>query len=129
MFKEFYSKHYSSYRQLAWQHSMSTALLRGCFPKGAKELSVSLLQGLVLLLFNDADELSYEAIKEQLGVKDDKELSRTLLSLSAGKVIGGRLGLALGPSLQCFCSSSSSSSNSYAVAAELEREQGGCECW
>lgn len=86
MFKEFYSKHYSSYRQLAWQHSMSTALLRGCFPKGAKELSVSLLQGLVLLLFNDADELSYEAIKEQLGVKDDKELSRTLLSLSAGKV-------------------------------------------
>jgi cullin-4 len=85
-FKDFYSKHYSTYRQLAWQHSMSTAMLRASFPKGAKELSVSLLQALVLLLFNDADELSYEAIKEQLGLKDDKELQRTLLSLSAGKV-------------------------------------------
>jgi hypothetical protein len=85
-FKDFYSKHYSTYRQLAWQHSMSTAMLRASFPKGAKELSVSLLQALVLLLFNDADELSYEAIKEQLGMKDDKELQRTLLSLSAGKV-------------------------------------------
>ncbi|KAF6264244.1 Cullin-domain-containing protein [Scenedesmus sp. NREL 46B-D3] len=85
-FKDFYAKHYSTYRQLAWQHSMSTAMLRASFPKGAKELSVSLLQALVLLLFNDADELSYEAIKEQLGVKDDKELQRTLLSLSAGKV-------------------------------------------
>jgi hypothetical protein len=67
---------------------MSTAMLRASFPKGAKELSVSLLQALVLLLFNDADELSYEAIKEELGVKDDKELQRTLLSLSAGKVRG-----------------------------------------
>eukprot|EP00879_Flechtneria_rotunda_P031663 GHRR01034612.1.p1 GENE.GHRR01034612.1~~GHRR01034612.1.p1 ORF type:complete len:688 (+),score=269.23 GHRR01034612.1:951-3014(+) len=86
MFKDFYSKHYSSYRQLVWQHSMSTAMLRANFPKGAKELSVSLLQALVLLLFNDADELSYEAIKEQLGVKNERELQRTLLSLSVGKV-------------------------------------------
>eukprot|EP00879_Flechtneria_rotunda_P030046 GHRR01032564.1.p1 GENE.GHRR01032564.1~~GHRR01032564.1.p1 ORF type:complete len:114 (-),score=36.57 GHRR01032564.1:116-457(-) len=88
MFKDFYSKHYSSYRQLVWQHSMSTAMLRANFPKGAKELSVSLLQALVLLLFNDADELSYEAIKEQLGVKNERELQRTLLSLSVGKVGG-----------------------------------------
>jgi cullin-4 len=43
-------------------------------------------QALVLLLFNDADELSFESIKEQLGVEDDKELQRTLLSLSLGKV-------------------------------------------
>jgi hypothetical protein len=40
----------------------------------------------VLLLFNDADELSFESIKEQLGVDEDKELTRTLLSLSLGKV-------------------------------------------
>lgn len=86
MFKEFYSKHYSTYRQLVWQHSMSTAMLRANFPKGVKELSVSLVQALVLLLFNDNDELTYEAVKEQLGMKDDKELQRTLLSLSVGKV-------------------------------------------
>eukprot|EP00775_Hariotina_reticulata_P012777 gene12777-12905_t len=85
-FKEFYSKQYSTYRQLAWQHSLSTAMLKANFPKGSKELSVSLLQALVLLLFNDADELSYEAIKEQLGTSDEKELQRTLLSLSVGKV-------------------------------------------
>ncbi|KAF8068312.1 CUL4A [Scenedesmus sp. PABB004] len=85
-FVEFYSKHYSTYRQLVWQHSLSTAMLRGAFPKGAKELSVSLAQALVLLLFNDADALTYAAIKEQLGLKDDRELQRTLLSLSVGKV-------------------------------------------
>lgn len=44
LFVDFYSKHYSTYRQLVWQHSMSTAMLRANFPKGAKELSVSLMQ-------------------------------------------------------------------------------------
>jgi hypothetical protein len=43
-FKDFYSKQYSTYRQLAWQHSLSTAMLKANFPKGSKELSVSLLQ-------------------------------------------------------------------------------------
>lgn len=84
-FASFYGKQYSDYRQLVWQHSLSTVLLRANFPKGAKELSVSLLQGLVLLLFNDADELGYDTIKEQLGLKDERELQRTLLSLSVGK--------------------------------------------
>jgi len=50
---------------------------------------MSVVQALVLLLFNDCDELTAEAIKEQLGVDDDKELQRTLLSLSVGKVRGG----------------------------------------
>lgn len=44
LFKDFYSKHYSTYRQLMWQHSLSTAMLRANFPKGPKELSVSLMQ-------------------------------------------------------------------------------------
>jgi len=44
LFKDFYSKHYSTYRQLLWQHSLSTAMLRANFPKGPKELSVSLMQ-------------------------------------------------------------------------------------
>lgn len=61
-------------------------MLRATFPKGVKELSVSLLQALVLLLFNDADQLSYASIKEQLGIKDERELQRTLLSLSVAKV-------------------------------------------
>eukprot|EP00878_Enallax_costatus_P027457 GHUV01029571.1.p1 GENE.GHUV01029571.1~~GHUV01029571.1.p1 ORF type:complete len:230 (+),score=49.47 GHUV01029571.1:441-1130(+) len=85
-FKDFYSKHYSTYRQLVWQHSLSTAMLRANFSKGTKELSVSLMQALVLLLFNDADELTFAEIKDQLGVKDERELQRTMLSLSVGKV-------------------------------------------
>jgi len=44
------------------------------------------MQALVLLLFNDTDEMTYEAIKEQLGASDEKELQRTMLSLSVGKV-------------------------------------------
>lgn len=40
----------------------------------------------MLLLFNESDALSYQSIKDQLGVNDDKELQRTLLSLSVGKV-------------------------------------------
>lgn len=85
-FKDFYSRHYSTYRQLVWQHSLSTAMLRANFPKATKELSVSLMQALVLLLFNDIDQLTFTEIKDQLGVKDDRELQRTMLSLSAGKV-------------------------------------------
>lgn len=40
----------------------------------------------MLLLFNDTDEMTYGAIKEQLGASDEKELQRTMLSLSVGKV-------------------------------------------
>lgn len=50
-------------------------------------------QALVLLLFNDSDELSAASIKEALGVDDDKELARTLLSLSVGKVRGDARGV------------------------------------
>jgi len=58
------SKH--SGRVLDWEHSLGTATLKARFAKGYKELSVSLFQAVVLLLFNDADELSYSEISESV---------------------------------------------------------------
>ena len=47
------SKH--SGRKLDWDHALGTATLRARFKEGEKELSVSLYQAIVLLLFNDTD--------------------------------------------------------------------------
>lgn len=52
--------------------------------QGNKELQVSLFQALVLLLFNDVDDLSLEEIKQATNI-EDTELRRTLQSLACGK--------------------------------------------
>lgn len=57
------SKH--SGRKLDWDHALGTATLRGRFKNGEKELSVSLYQGVILLLFNEDSELTFQEIKEQ----------------------------------------------------------------
>ena len=63
IFREFYlSKH--SGRRLNWQNSLAHCVLRARFTKGAKELSVSLFQTVVLMLFNDQDQLTFTEISE-----------------------------------------------------------------
>lgn len=71
-FKEFYLKKQSG-RKLMWRHALGHCILSADFPKvtshspliqGKKELSVSLFQGVVLLLFNAGDNLTYSFIKE-----------------------------------------------------------------
>lgn len=47
--------------------------------------NVWLMQTVVLMLFNDAETLSFEEIKEASGI-EDKELRRTLQSLACGKM-------------------------------------------
>lgn len=42
-------------------------------------------QAVVLMLFNDAQKLSFEDIKDSTNI-EDKELRRTLQSLACGKV-------------------------------------------
>ncbi|PPQ84539.1 hypothetical protein CVT25_007609 [Psilocybe cyanescens] len=69
---------------LAWDHSLGTATLKARFNPGVKELSVSLYQALVLLLFNETPEIPYTDIKEQTNM-DEAELKRTLQSLACGK--------------------------------------------
>ncbi len=73
------SKH--SGRRLTFQNSLASCVLRAHFPKGKKELALSGFQGVVLLLFNEADVLSFTQIQE-LTKLDEMELKRTLISLS-----------------------------------------------
>ncbi|KAF5294231.1 hypothetical protein FQA39_LY13479 [Lamprigera yunnana] len=83
VFNRFYlSKH--SGRKLTWQPTLGYCVLRAQFKTGQKELVVSLFQSLVLLLFNDADDLSFEYIKAVTNMEDG-ELRRTLQSLACGK--------------------------------------------
>lgn len=56
---DFYTKKYSG-RRLQWYNSLGSCVLRAYFPKGTKELSVSLFQAVVLCLFNDAPSLSFQ---------------------------------------------------------------------
>lgn len=83
LFKEFYiSKHNG--RRLMWQSSLGQCVMRVQFPKGLKELHVSLFQCVVLMLFNDAEALTYREIEETTGI-ESTELQRTMLSLACGK--------------------------------------------
>jgi hypothetical protein len=50
-FASFYSAKFSG-RRLAWLHLLSTCTVKAIFPRGKKELQMSLLQALVLNLFN-----------------------------------------------------------------------------
>ncbi|KAG2184596.1 hypothetical protein INT43_000505 [Umbelopsis isabellina] len=105
VFKNFYlSKHNG--RRLMWQNNLGHCVVKASFPKGKKELLVSLFQTVVLLLFNDKqrDHLTYNEIKEMTNIgefllhfattlimvakytvhAEEKELVRTLQSLACG---------------------------------------------
>ncbi|KAI3740107.1 hypothetical protein L2E82_30525 [Cichorium intybus] len=84
IFKEFYLSKYSG-RRLMWQNSLGHCVLKAEFAKGKKELAVSLFQTVVLMLFNDAQKLSFQDIRDATNI-EDKELRRTLQSLACGKV-------------------------------------------
>lgn len=62
-FKLFYASKHSG-RTLSWQHSLDQCVLRAHFPSGRKELSVSLYQGLVLLVFNSVPSGAAVSFKE-----------------------------------------------------------------
>ncbi|XP_071427473.1 cullin-4A [Pithys albifrons albifrons] len=83
VFKTFYLGKHSG-RKLQWQTTLGHAVLKAEFREGKKEFQVSLFQTLVLLMFNEGDEFSFEEIKMATGV-EDSELRRTLQSLACGK--------------------------------------------
>ncbi|XP_064296091.1 cullin-4A isoform X1 [Phalacrocorax carbo] len=83
VFKTFYLGKHSG-RKLQWQTTLGHAVLKAEFKEGKKEFQVSLFQTLVLLMFNEGDEFSFEEIKIATGV-EDSELRRTLQSLACGK--------------------------------------------
>ncbi|KAK4052424.1 hypothetical protein OIV83_002226 [Microbotryomycetes sp. JL201] len=87
-FKAFYTSKYSG-RTLSWVHALDTCTLKAQFPKGGKkELSVSLFQAVILLLFNTVAQgqtLSYKEIVESTRI-EPKECKRLLQSLACGKI-------------------------------------------
>lgn len=83
-FLEFY-KHKHPNRTLDWFHAYGTALVTGRFPVGTKELTVSLYQAVVLLLFqSSSDSYSFYEIRERTGL-NDFDLKRILQSLACAK--------------------------------------------
>jgi len=78
----FYKARHKGHK-LEWHHALGTATLKARFSAGQKELSVSLYQSVVLLLFNEATELSYADILDYTRL-EEKELCRTLQSLACG---------------------------------------------
>jgi len=72
-------------RKLLWAHSLGTVTIITRFPSGEKELSLSLHQAVVMLLFEDnINKLKFSDILEETGIEKN-ELKRTLQSLALGK--------------------------------------------
>ncbi|XP_076901000.1 cullin-3A-like [Bidens hawaiensis] len=72
-------------RRLTWQTNMGSADIKATFSKGQKhELNVSTYQMCVLMLFNNADGLSYKEIEQAVEIPS-VELKRCLQSLACAK--------------------------------------------
>ncbi|KAI0762521.1 Cullin-domain-containing protein [Fomes fomentarius] len=82
-YRDFYRIKHQGHK-LDWDHALGTATLKARFKNVEKELSVSLHQAVVLLLFNENDELSVAEIQAQTGL-ERAELERTLQSLALGR--------------------------------------------
>ena len=87
-FSEYYKTKYQG-RRMTWQYALGHVVVR-FKPKGESsghtyELLVSLCQTLVLLQFNDDNELSLQQLMTAVGLEDRGEMERLLLSLSLGK--------------------------------------------
>ncbi|XP_075233766.1 cullin 4 [Lycorma delicatula] len=82
-FNKFYLGKHNG-RKLQWQPTLGHSVLKATFAQGNKELQVSLFQALVLLLFNDSENLLLEDIRSATNI-EDSELRRTLQSLACGK--------------------------------------------
>jgi cullin-4 len=66
-FAAFYNEKHQGHK-IEWNHSLGTVSLRARFAAGPKELSVSLYQAVVLLLFNDMSEIPFADVKLYTGI-------------------------------------------------------------
>lgn len=82
-FKEFYEGE-TKHRKLQWVYTQGTCVLRGAFKPRPIEMVLSTLQAAALLLFNEADELSYSEVSQRLNLPDE-DVGRLLHSLSCAK--------------------------------------------
>ncbi|CAE7222896.1 unnamed protein product [Rhizoctonia solani] len=82
-FEVYYKEKHDRHR-MAWFHSLGTVNLTSRFPGGTKEISVSMYQALVLLLFNEQDQFSVADIQSRTRLSQE-DLTVTLQSLALGK--------------------------------------------
>ncbi|KDN47655.1 hypothetical protein RSAG8_03445, partial [Rhizoctonia solani AG-8 WAC10335] len=82
-FEVYYKEKHDRHR-MAWFHSLGTVSLTSRFPAGTKEISVSMYQALVLLLFNEQDQFSAAEIQSRTQLSQE-DLTVTLQSLALGK--------------------------------------------
>jgi len=68
-----------------WQHTLTQCTLKAVYPKGKKEIGVSLFQTVVLLMFNEGEKYSFKEILQYTGLESN-ELKRTLQSLACSKI-------------------------------------------
>ena len=95
-FIKFYTDNYQG-RRLVWNPSLDRVVVTARFPKGKKELELSLFQATVLMAFNKSADAS-DSTQKYLQLKDLEEetkievgeLKRTLQSLACG-MIGTRV--------------------------------------
>ena len=83
-FEEYYLARQTG-RKIMWRHALDHCVLKANFPKGKKELSVSLFQSLILIQFNRAKVITFSQLKDATRLEDG-ELERTLQSLACGKI-------------------------------------------
>ncbi|BDA49097.1 Cullin-3 [Coccomyxa sp. Obi] len=82
-FKAFYLASHSG-RKLSWQTNMGHADMKATFGEKRHELNVSTYQMVILLLFNEADSLSYRDIQSATSIPPG-DLKRSLQSLACVK--------------------------------------------
>lgn len=70
----YYKKKHEN-RKLDFDHALGTAQVHAQFKAGSKELTLSLYQAIILLMFNDEDVLSYAEIKENTGLSEQINLT------------------------------------------------------
>jgi cullin-4 len=87
-FEGFYLDKHSG-RRLVWNNSLSQCTVRATFTSGHKELTLSFYQAVILLLFNDHENLTFKDIAHATQI-EIQELKRTLTSLVLGvaKLVG-----------------------------------------
>jgi len=83
-FKAYYLDQHTG-RRLSYLNALGTCVLKAEFPSGKKELTVSVFQAVVLMLFNADETLTYEKILGKTGI-EKKVLERTLLAIACGKL-------------------------------------------
>lgn len=82
-FKQFYATKTEN-RKLTLIDTLGSCIVRGYFDARAFDLVVATHQVALLLLFNDAEKLSYEDMKSQLNISDE-QVVQLMYSFSCGK--------------------------------------------